>query len=250
MMQRRKAEKGTPMVLRFDRFQIAQHLLLTVSFVGLVITGFALRFPDAWWVVYLSDLGMTEPVRSTVHRVMAVVMIFTSLLHGYYVFFMRRGRKEFHAMLPGPQDVVDLADNMKYHTGLSKRKARFGRYDYSQKAEYWALIWGTIVMILTGFVLWFPEQAVRIFPSIIVTASQTIHYYEAWLATLAIIVWHFFFVIFHPEEYPMSWTWLTGRMSRTSVEKHHARWYEEEITKGEEAEADKGAAGDRLPIPR
>jgi cytochrome b subunit of formate dehydrogenase len=84
-------------------------------------------------------------------------------------------------------------------------------------------------MALTGFILWFPAQAMKIFPWWAVTASQTIHYYEAWLATLAIIVWHFFFVIFHPEEYPMNWTWLTGRMSEHSVKHHHARWYEDEI---------------------
>jgi len=73
--------------------------------------------------------------------------------------------------------------------------------------------------------------AVKIFPSWIVTASQTVHYYEAWLATLAILVWHFFFVIFYPPEYPMNWSWLTGKMSKRSVREHHGRWYDEEIAK-------------------
>ncbi len=41
------------------------------------------------------------------------------------------------------------------------------------------------------------------------------------------LVWHFFFVIFHPEEYPMSWTWLTGKMSEEAVKRHHGRWYSE-----------------------
>jgi cytochrome b subunit of formate dehydrogenase len=95
--------------------------------------------------------------------------------------------------------------------------------------EYWALVWGTAVMAVTGFVLWFPVQAVRILPWWVVPASQTIHYYEAWLATLAIIVWHFFFVIFHPDAYPMNWAWLTGRVPERFVRHHHARWYEEEL---------------------
>jgi hypothetical protein len=82
-------------------------------------------------------------------------------------------------------------------------------------------------MILTGLILWFPQWSVKILPSWIVPAAQTVHYYEAWLATLAVLVWHFFFVIFHPEEYPMSWTWLTGKMSEESVKRHHARWYKE-----------------------
>ena len=83
-------------------------------------------------------------------------------------------------------------------------------------------------MILTGLILWFPVLAARFLPAVVIPAAQTIHYYEAWLATLAIIVWHFFFVIFHPEEYPMSWTWLTGKISKKAVKEHHPRWYEEE----------------------
>ena len=90
-------------------------------------------------------------------------------------------------------------------------------------------------MVLTGLVLWFPTVTARFLPGILIPASQTIHYYEAWLATLAILVWHFFFVILHPEEYPMSWTWLTGKMTREAAKEHHGRWYEEEFEgRGEE----------------
>ncbi len=60
-------------------------------------------------------------------------------------------------------------------------------------------------------------------------ASQTVHYYEAWLATLAILVWHMFFVIVHPDAYPMNWAWLTGRLSEHFVMHHHAEWYDEEL---------------------
>lgn len=233
MMRRRKEEENSSrMILRLDRTQVAQHLLLTISFVMLVITGFALRFPEAWWVEMLTAAGLSESLRGNLHRVFAVLLIGVSISHVYYVFATRRGREEFKAIMPVWKDARDLWTNLKFYTWRSPRAAKFGRYDYSQKAEYWALIWGTIVMILTGFVLWFPEYAVKVFPAIIVTASQTIHYYEAWLATLAIVVWHFFFVIFHPEEYPMSWTWLTGRMSEKSVRKHHAAWYEEIKGKG------------------
>jgi cytochrome b subunit of formate dehydrogenase/DnaJ-class molecular chaperone len=229
MIERRKQEEDHSWIMRFDRVQIIQHLLLTVAFVLLAITGFALRFPDAWWVGWLTDLGMTEEVRGDLHRIFAVVLIATALSHIHYVFLTKRGREEFRSIVPTWRDFKDLYDNVRYYTWNSDRKVKFGRYDYSQKAEYWALIWGTIFMILTGFILWFPTWAVKIFPSWIVPAAQTIHYYEAWLATLAILVWHFFFVIFHPEEYPMSWTWLTGRMAEESVKRHHARWYEQII---------------------
>jgi cytochrome b subunit of formate dehydrogenase len=95
-------------------------------------------------------------------------------------------------------------------------------------------------MILTGLILWFPVEAARFLPGALIPAAQTIHYYEAWLATLAILVWHFFFVIFHPEEYPMSWTWLTGRISKKAVQEHHTKWYEEETGETVEDEAKTG----------
>jgi formate dehydrogenase gamma subunit len=246
MLKRRRehaASEGT--VTRFTMNEVLQHMTLTVSFLTLVVTGFALRFPEAFWAKALGSVGMTEEVRGTVHRVAGVVLILTSIYHAWYVLATRRGRSELKAMLPGGKDVVDLIQNVRYHTFRSKKKARFGRYDYSQKAEYWALVWGTVIMAVTGLVLWFPTLAAEYFPSLVIPASQTVHYYEAWLATLAILVWHFFFVIFHPEEYPMSWTWLTGRMTRKSVKEHHAQWYEEELAPLEPAAvgADEQAPG-------
>jgi len=197
-------------------------------------------------------MGLNEPVRGDIHRVSAVLLIFVGISHFWYVIFTRRGRVEMKAMLPRPGDAGDMAENLKYHTWRTENPPKFGRYDYSQKAEYWALIWGTGLMVVTGFVLWFPQEAVKFLPHWIVSASQTVHYYEAWLATLAIIVWHFFFVIFHPEEYPMSWTWLTGRMSKTFVKHHHRRWYDEEVEPGGTADGETAdeAAGDLSQGPQ
>jgi formate dehydrogenase gamma subunit len=237
MVQRRKEEEQAgEWVLRFDRSQVIQHLLLTITFITLVVTGFALRFPDAWWVKALQAIGMTEPVRLNLHRVAAVGMIIVAVMHAVYVLGTRRGKREFRELWPSWSDLGHFVANLRYFTWRSKDKVKFGRYDYSQKAEYWALIWGTIIMVITGFILWFPAEVARLLPSRVIPAAQTIHYYEAWLATLAIIVWHFFFVIFHPEEYPMSWTWLTGKMSKRAVKEHHAGWYEELEAEGDPTE--------------
>ena len=229
--------EGGEKVTRFDTHQLIQHMALSVTFILLAITGFALKYPDAWWVQWLAAVGMDEPTRRIIHRIMAVGMTLTGIYHVVYLFWFKRGREELVALLPGKNDITELTQNLKYHTGHSDTPPAFGRYDYTQKAEYWALIWGTILMIATGAVLWFPAELSPILPSWAVSISQTIHLYEAWLATLAIIVWHFFFVIFHPEEYPMSWTWLTGKMSAESVKHHHKGWYEE-ISQSKQKESD------------
>ena len=234
MLKRRREQSAVEAtVTRFTMNEVFQHLVLTVTFVVLVITGFALRYPDSFWVQALAAVGMSEPVRGTVHRIAGVGLILASFYHAWYVLATRRGRSEIKALLPSGRDVVDVVQNLRYHTFQSKKKARFGRYDYSQKAEYWALVWGVIIMAVTGIILWFPTVAANHLPSLAIPAAQVIHYYEAWLATLAIVVWHFFFVIFHPEEYPMSWTWITGKMTRKSAKEHHAEWYEEEMASPE-----------------
>jgi cytochrome b subunit of formate dehydrogenase len=99
-------------------------------------------------------------------------------------------------------------------------------------------------MAITGLVLWFPARAVDWFPAWIVAASQTVHFYEAWLATLAILVWHFFFVIFHPDAYPLSFTWMDGRMLEDTAEHEHPRWYAEAKESGEILSADGGPKQD------
>jgi formate dehydrogenase gamma subunit len=236
--RRRELSSEGASITRFTLSEVGQHLVLTVAFVVLVITGFALRFPATWWAQGLTSMGMTEAVRRDIHRLAGILLILVSCYHAWYVLATARGRKELKALWPAWSDVKDFLDNLRFYTFRSEKKARFGRYDYMQKAEYWALVWGTIVMAITGLILWFPTLAAGILPGILIPAAQTVHYYEAWLATLAILVWHFFFVIFHPEEYPMSWTWLTGKMSRTSAQTHHPKWYEEEVVPEEEAAGD------------
>jgi cytochrome b subunit of formate dehydrogenase len=244
LVEKRRMEESTPSILRLDRIQVYQHLLLAITFTVLVITGFALRFPDAWWVRQLAAMGMTEPMRSWIHRVFAVGLIIVAISHVLYITVTKRGREELQSMVPMRKDAYDFVEQMRFHTWLRKEELKFGRYDYTQKVEYWALVWGTILMAVTGFVLWFPATAVRYFPTWIVQASETIHYYEAWLATLAIIVWHFFFTIVHPREFPMSWTWITGRMPVDHVRGHHAGWYEEELQpSADRREEEPGEAG-------
>lgn len=223
--KKRQQEKSQVMYERFSSSMVAQHILFASSFIVLVLTGFALKFPHAWWAAPFDWVGLTENVRGTIHRVCAVIMILVSLHHVYFVIAKKRGRTEFWHMIPRLSDATQALQNLRYYLGWSKVKPDFDRYDYTEKAEYWALVWGTLVMVATGFVLWFPTFFTQILPGWIVIVSETIHYFEAWLATLAIVVWHFFFVIFHPDEYPLSTVWMKGQMSEHHMKEKHPAWY-------------------------
>ena len=108
-----------------------------------------------------------------------------------------------------------------YNLGLSETCPTFGKFSYVEKIEYLAYMWGTAVMVLTGFILWFNNLALRYFPKWVTDAATALHYYEAILATFSILIWHMYTVIFDPEVYPMDRSWLTGeclqRISNTRV---------------------------------
>jgi formate dehydrogenase gamma subunit len=225
--KKRKQLKTERAYQRFRPFEVYQHALLILSFFTLVITGFALKFPDALWVEWLVSIGMSELIRSVVHRIAAVVLIVISFVQLAYLLFNRKGRKEITSLLPRFSDISGFWHNMKYHLGKVEKSPKFDRWDYTEKAEYLALIWGTAIMVITGLVLWFPEFFMSFLPPWMFEVSEIIHYFEAWLATLSIIIWHWFLVIYHPEKYPMSLTWMNGKVSEEELKHHHPLEYEE-----------------------
>ena len=208
--------------LRMTLHERLQHGVLVVSFVLLVVTGFMLRYPEAWWVVGIRRLSDSAfELRSLAHRVAGVAMVLSGVWHLWYLAFTANGRKLFKDLLPQWRDVTDPWHVLKYNLGLSATKPAFDRFCYIEKAEYWAMAWGTILMALTGAILWFDNTSMGYITKLGFDIARVIHFYEAVLATLAIIVWHFYFVIFNPEVYPMNLAWLTGRMSEKEMLEEH-----------------------------
>ena len=138
---RRKQEHR--LVTRMDRNQQIQHVVLFSSFIVLVLTGFALKFPDSW---FAGLLGMGERVRAFIHRTAAVVLIAVGLYHVFYAAFSKGGRRLIVDFLPVPKDAFDAWQTLRFYLGLTAKKPEFARFNYAEKAEYWALVWGLIVM--------------------------------------------------------------------------------------------------------
>jgi cytochrome b subunit of formate dehydrogenase len=213
---------GPGLYVRMTREERFQHAALLISFTTLVVTGFMLRFPDVWWVRWIRALsdGVFE-ARSLTHRVAGVVMLVASFYHVYYVSFTKRGRELLTDMLPRFQDARDVVAMMKYNLGMSGVRPLFDRFSYIEKAEYWALIWGTMVMGATGIIMWFDNTFIGLLTKLGYDVARSIHYYEAWLATLAIIVWHFYFVIFNPDVYPLNVAFWKGTLTEEEMEEDH-----------------------------
>jgi len=224
--------------LRMSVLERIQHALLALSFITLVYTGFALKFPESWPFAWLAVLEKGSAWRALIHRWAAVVMIAACVLHLFYL-PTRRGRRFLVDMLPRVSDIREVTQNIGYLLGLRAEPPRYDRFSYIEKAEYWALVWGSVIMAATGFALWFETDVLKFLPLWVLDVATLIHYYEAWLAALAILVWHFYFVIFNPDVYPMNWTWLTGKISEEMLRHEHPREYEQ---MGEPEESDPDAS--------
>ncbi len=203
-------------ITRMTVIDRVQHVALLSSFIVLAITGFALAYPDSW-------LGLIFPenVRRYGHRMAAVVMLATGLYNLYFMSCTRRGRQVLKDILPRLKDGFDIRENLGYYLGFSSKRPAFARFNYAEKAEYWALVWGYIIMGATGLMAWFQVEVSHWLPRWSVDVALTIHFYEAVLATLAIVVWHFYQVIFDPDVYPLNWAFWDGKMSEELYHEEH-----------------------------
>jgi len=202
---------------RFSLSDRAQHLLMLLSFTTLAITGLVQKYALNSVSIFIVRLwGGIENIRST-HHVAATILMVIAIYHlvalGYKVFVLRRRM----TMLPSLQDVRDAWTAFAHNVGLGKLGAQMGRYTFEEKAEYWALVWGIVVMGLTGFIMWNPLATVKLLPGDFIPAAKAAHGAEALLAVLAIVVWHMYGV--HLRRFNKS-MW-TGRLSEDEMLHEH-----------------------------
>ncbi len=240
--EKRKLQRRT--IVRLTKNQRLQHWLLLSSFIVLVLSGFALQYPNSWLAWFL---GSNEFLRRILHRIAAVVMLVTGGYHVLYLALTAEGRGWVKDMLPRLKDVKDVIQNFAYYLGLKASKPRMERFGYAEKAEYWAVVWGTILMGLTGLMIWFKIAVFGFLARWWIDIALAIHFYEAILATLAIIVWHFYQVIFDPDVYPINLAFLDGRVSEEFYKEEHGLDYDR--IKESERIGTELAAGDEVEPP-
>jgi len=159
-----------------------------------------------------------------IHRTAAIGMIIAFLWHVGELFIRwAKGGFSFKEwnMIPTWRDVADLIHLSRHHVGLAENPPRFGKYTFKQKLDYLAEYWGIPVMVVSGFILWFPVYWGNRLPEIAISAAIVAHGWEATLAFLAIIMWHVYNEDFNPDAFPMTKVWLTGLMDEEEMERDH-----------------------------
>jgi cytochrome b subunit of formate dehydrogenase/mono/diheme cytochrome c family protein len=207
----------TKTYVRFDVVQRLQHIIFLISFSVLGFTGLPQKFPlSPISLGIFKVLGGIETTR-LIHHTSAIVMMIVSVFHVLEVLYRIFVLRTPIAMIPWITDILHVYEDVLYYLGLRKHKAYYGRYSYAEKAEYLALIWGTIVMGLTGFMMWNPLSTLRILPGEAVPAAKAAHGGEAILAVLAIIIWHFY----HVHIKHLNPSMFTGKLSHEEMEHEH-----------------------------
>lgn len=203
--------------LRFTVSDRIEHWVQMLSFVGLAVTGLPQRYHGAGISQWMIDvMGGIETVR-IVHRVLATILMLAVVYHFMSVGYRKYVLREPRYMVPGADDLRAIGQSVGHALGLRSSPPKQGRFTWEEKAEYWALVWGTVVMILTGFLLWNPIATTTILPGQFIPAAKAAHGGEALLAVLAIIVWH----LYHVHVKHLNTAMFTGYMSRAEMERYH-----------------------------
>jgi cytochrome b subunit of formate dehydrogenase len=161
------------------------------------------------------------------HRAAGVAFSGLLVAHLAIAIFGVVSRRTQPSMLLSRQDFRDAIDNLRYYAGYAETPPPFGRFDYRQKFEYWGLIFGALIMALTGFILFYPILLSRLLPAELIPAAKVMHSAEALLAFLIVLVWHMAGAHLTPESFPMDTSIFTGRVRKDKLRREHTLEYED-----------------------
>jgi formate dehydrogenase subunit gamma len=214
-------------VIRFTPKQRIEHASVMTLFLVLALTGLPQKFFEASWAQgVIGLLGGIDRVR-WVHRAAGILFTLFTFTHlGVLSALVVTGRAAL-SLVPTRQDFLDAMQQLRYYLGMTDQPAKFGKFDYKQKFEYWGLVLGAVIVISTGLVLLFPIAATRFLPGEIVPASKLAHGNEGLMAFLVVIVWHIYNAHLNPDVFPFDTTIFTGKISSHRLHHEHELEYEQ-----------------------
>lgn len=209
------ADKQYP---RFRTMARIEHAILMVSFTILAVTGIPQKYALQNWAQWMIDVMGGIELTRIIHRWSAILLVVGSIYHVFtsaYRFFVKRERMR---MLPVKQDLQDLIQTVKFNLGFTDEAPGMPKFNFGEKLEYWAVVWGTAIMAITGFMLWNPIAATLFLPGQFIPAAKAAHGGEALLAVLSILIWHMYNV--HIKHFNPSM--FTGKLPHHQMEEEHA----------------------------
>jgi formate dehydrogenase subunit gamma len=207
--------------VRFTLKQRIEHVVTMVTFAGLCVTGLPQKFYLARWAQWLVEAFGGIDATRWIHRFFGVTLAISVVVHLAFALSAVASRRVRFSIAITQQDFKDAVVQLRYYLGLSEEHPRYDRYDYKQKWEYWSLMVGNVIMILSGLILFFPTTAARLMPGQFIPAAKVAHSNEGLLAFLVITIWHIFNAHLHPDVFPFDTSIFTGKITEERMEHEH-----------------------------
>lgn len=230
---RRHTMRRKTYAIRFSLHQRMAHILVMVLFLVLALTGMPQQFFESSWAQWMiAHLGGIDRVR-WLHRLCGILFAVAAVEHMAVVVSLALLRRTELSMIPTKKDFTDAILTLQHYLGASEEEAQFDRYDYRQKFEYWGLVFGGMVMVVTGFILYLPTLFTWFLPGELIPAAKVAHSSEGLLAFLIIIVWHIYNAHLNPDVFPFDTSIFTGRVDVERMRHEHPLEYARLVAKGE-----------------
>jgi len=214
-------------VVRFSFWARFQHAAIILLFGLLLLTGMPQKWPYAeasrWVIEHLGGIFVTR----WLHRAAGIAFSCLLVAHLAIAIIGVLSRRTQPSMLLSRKDFHDAIDNLRYYVGYAEMPPPLGRFDYRQKFEYWGLIFGALIMALSGFILYFPILLSRVLPAELIPAAKVMHSAEAMLAFLIVLIWHMAGAHLTPESFPMDTSIFTGKIRKDKLRREHPLEYED-----------------------
>jgi cytochrome b subunit of formate dehydrogenase len=224
----KKPVKTKMRVKRFGIMERILHFLMALAFLTLAGTGLPLKYAHSDMATWLVNNVIGFEKAALLHRIAAFTMgivFFTHIVKIIYKAFVKKEKGMFsgvNSLVPRWQDFKDFFNHIAYFIGIKKKEPAWGRWTYWEKFDYFAVVWGMLVIGFSGLTLWFPEAFSSKFPGWLINAAHIIHSEEALLATGFIFVVHFFNTHLRPGAFPMDEVIFTGRIPEGKFEEERS----------------------------
>ncbi len=208
-------------VVRFTLQQRIEHFITMAVFALLCLTGLPQKFFQAGWAHTLVDVfGGIDRTR-WIHRFCGVVLAISTVVHFANASLVMLSKKVGFTMVPDRKDFEDAILQLKFYLGMTDKHPHYDRYDYKQKFEYWGLVFGNVIMVVTGFILFFPVEFAALVPGQVIPAAKVAHSNEGLMAFFVITIWHIFNAHLNPDVFPFDASMFTGKISRERMLHEH-----------------------------
>ena len=223
-----KANSQNEQIVRFNISERIQHIILFVALIMLLLTGLSLTYYNSAFGKFMIGLEGGFEVRGRLHYFFAFILMALGIFHAFYVTFSDKGQSEIAHLKYRKKDFKDMMLSFMYNFGFGKTSPYYGRYNLSQKFQYWGVIAGSAVMITTGIILLLKVWTIAmIVPKWLWDITNLVHSFEGMMIFLVLFLWHIYDVHLSPGVFPMSRTWLTGKISKDELKEEHPLEYDE-----------------------